>query len=823
MNKVLKIFLAFLLSITMIFTMGISTFTETQSPSLEIIEKKLIKEDQEKTVIEDVYEEKTVPEEPETPIIDEEIKEKTVTEDVYEKKLGSPSIKVEVTTDKELYENGDTLIYNIVLVNDGEVDLKDISIVDDLNGQYQLDSLLTGEEKRITKEYSISLDNSLEEIKNNIYITTIFNEEEVLIETGFTILINKEKEDELAENIPSIVGEPKIPIPDFYKRGMQKTLLSTMSSGLIDTIGVDKSAIRVPGCRTFEVTLDITGEPQEAPVDVVLVIDRSGSMNERAGGTWRDPLSRLYFAKEAAINFAGRVLGPNGIPGSRVSVVSFSGPQYQSGYGNQNQASTNLGLSSDLYLVADTINNITANGGTNTEAGFIEAKGVIQGSGNQNSNKVVIMFTDGIPTASNGNKYGPNDPTSHNNHTIAAYTAGQDIWQNGVADVFTIGLLQNINTNVKNLAIDTLTRAQNKGFYEAPTAQDLDQIFTEISTQLVYSATNAVVVDKIGDDFELVDGSLPSGASYNSSTREITWSPGTIGTHAQLKYIIRAKSSFPGGSANTNEYANLTYTDINGNSNQTKTFPVPQVNVPVPLSITLTDATITIGDSIDLGTGTNPNDENYMSPITGGDGNGTYTYEWRVVGDSDIVSTDKNPTVSPVDDTRYQLTVIDSNGCKTIATILVIVEDPKGSITITKVVENSKLEDISKEFDIFINGPNGAQYVVTLKNGESETIENLELGSYTVSEIVPMNYELVDISSSEITLSLDNLNDISTVTNKPDNDSWFYDDDERKNNFSIGVTTANNHKEENTNRKVTLLVEAIMPNKLKAIEEDVNT
>src|SRR5699024_5569845 len=138
---------------------------------------------------------------------------------------------------------------------------------------------------------------------------------------------------------------------------------------------------------------------QRAPVDVVLVIDRSGSMNDglvdeyvaitsdpstnknyyvKANGEyiqvswpwiglpncWRynkgflnyryvswdgsgddenpgstnanSPVgkpfyervgrSRLYYAKQAAINFSEKVLGGYGIPGSRVALITYNGP-----------------------------------------------------------------------------------------------------------------------------------------------------------------------------------------------------------------------------------------------------------------------------------------------------------------------------------------------------------------------------------------------------------------------------------------------------------------------------------------------------------------
>lgn len=414
--------------------------------------------------------------------------------------------------------------------------------------------------------------------------------------------------------------------------------IKVFATGLTDTIAVNKTAERSSGCRTFEVTLDITGTPQEAPVDVVLVIDRSGSMKFEA--TSNPTRSRLYYAKQAAVNFAGRVLGPNGVAGSRVSVVSFSGPTSTTGDGNQNQASTDLNLSTNLTTVTSKINSISAVGGTNTEAGFKQGQSVIQGATsnqNPNSNKVVIMLTDGLPTASNGNKYKDTTDTNHI-HIQQAIAAGKNIFNNDIADVFTIGLTTGMNATDKTLADDILTQAQNKGYYPAPSATDLDAIFDAISQSLGYAATNASVVDKIGDNFDFVSGSfIGTNAGISADGRTITWTPGTIVGPTQLKYVVQAIPGFTSGPANTNESAVLTYKDIFGTAGITKDFPVPNVNVPTLIEISLTDATITSGDLISLGAGTVPSGENYMSDVTGGDGNGSYTYEWRILGDDTLV------------------------------------------------------------------------------------------------------------------------------------------------------------------------------------------
>jgi hypothetical protein len=116
-----------------------------------------------------------------------------------------------------------------------------------------------------------------------------------------------------------------------------------------------------------------------------------------------------------------------------------------------------------------------------------------------------------------------------------------------------------------------------------------------------------------------------------------------------------------------------------------------------------------------------------------------------------------------------------------------------GKITITKTVDNSKSVDEDKEYDIFIYGPDGIEYVVSLKNQEKVTLENLYLGEYEVRETVPMNYELVEIINSNITLTSESLEGSSTVINKPDNDGWFYDDDTRINTFAgVVIKTVQN-------------------------------
>ncbi|NLB20811.1 MAG: VWA domain-containing protein, partial [Clostridium sp.] len=424
---------------------------------------------------------------------------------------------------------------SILPIEDNQLDSLEEEIILDRT-QEELSENTGEEEDEIIEEDIVDTekeDNTLDDIEKEEII------EEDLNELDETVEIEEEIEEEEIDDSEEVIDEeyrfekelePNRPLGDSDSLIMLPTTFNRSKKvatvGLADTIAVYKTSDRIFGWRTFEVTLDITGIPQRAPVDVVLVIDRSGSMGYIA----KSNKTRLYYAKQAAINFADRVLGTNGIPGSRVSVVSFSGPTTTNGNGNQNQASTDLNLSTSLTSVTTAINDISASGGTNTEAGFKQGQAVIQGTisnQNPNSNKVVIMLTDGLPTASNGNKY--KDTTDINHiHIQSAITAGKNIHQNNIANVFTIGLTTGLGSTEKTLADDILTQVQNKGYYPAPSATDLDAIFTAISQSLGYAATNAKVVDKIGDNFNLIESSLPTGATYDDITREIKWNPGTI-------------------------------------------------------------------------------------------------------------------------------------------------------------------------------------------------------------------------------------------------------------------------------------------------------
>ncbi|MGO1470531.1 MAG: vWA domain-containing protein, partial [Tissierella sp.] len=691
------------------------------------------------------------------------------------KKVLNPSFEFNIKTDKKAYKPWEDIIYTISIKNNGDVDLNNLLVKDSLTGLNQKIKLLKVGEKEEIKTIYNKFSTLKEKVKkNNIFISTNFDKK----------VISKNQDIEVKLLKPEIVKKKNSgsaftevdeheEFPKEYQKYLDDLFKASISTlGMIgqsrtyvnpvpeyeDTIVVDKTAEITQGCRQYTVTLEIDGQIPEKPVDVILVIDRSGSMD--AG----NPTS-MYYAKNAAKTFANTVLQNTN---NRVALVSYaySGSIY--GYGAATDASLDRNFTNSYSDIQTSINNLNPTGGTNTQAGFRRSRILMGSNGRTNANKAIVLLTDGVPTVSIGNWYGPNYPTSLNNHANAAIAEG--IASQDVARVFTVGLLNQVPSQTLPVARQVLEDSQNAGYYETFSAADLTAIYNQISQQLNYAAKAAVVQDKISDDFEFVEGSLSSSnATYDENTHEITWNAGIITEKTTLTYDIRAKESFEGGTnVATNDWAKLNYIDVNDDPKE-KEFPVPTVDVMAPLKVDLGEDREMITDSIDIG-------ENLVISS----GTEPFTYEWSSSTDPGWSSDQRNPIVSPTEDTVYTLIVTDKNGCKAKDDIKIIVV--RGSITISKVVTN---ENTYKRFTINISGPNGKTWSVMVKEGESQTIENLIGGTYNLEEIVPANYKAVGSRTRTVTITSENRHVNVSFENERTNDDWFYDDHDKDNLFKV--------------------------------------
>jgi len=122
------------------------------------------------------------------------------------------------------------------------------------------------------------------------------------------------------------------------------------------------------------------------PLDIVLVIDRSGSMGKAplSGGQYR-----IYWAKEAANNLVDDLAGPDGsLSPRRVAVISFAG---------SGTATLHLALDggTTASAVHSAINSITAGGSTYIAPALTTATDQLNRLGRADAKKVVILLSDG--------------------------------------------------------------------------------------------------------------------------------------------------------------------------------------------------------------------------------------------------------------------------------------------------------------------------------------------------------------------------------------------------------------------------------------------
>ena len=151
------------------------------------------------------------------------------------------------------------------------------------------------------------------------------------------------------------------------------------------------------------------------PLDIVLVLDASGSMDDPMGKD--DNTKRIDALKAAANSFIDEIAKQNAnisdpAQQHQVSLVKFAGKisnqvgndTYRDGRYTYNYSQVMKNLTSCVGSSADdlksTVNAIKPAGSTRADYGLQFAAG--QTSGRENAKKIVVFFTDGSPTSSSG-------------------------------------------------------------------------------------------------------------------------------------------------------------------------------------------------------------------------------------------------------------------------------------------------------------------------------------------------------------------------------------------------------------------------------------
>lgn len=262
-------------------------------------------------------------------------------------------------------------------------------------------------------------------------------------------------------------------------------------------------------------------ETKDIPMDIVLVLDVSGSMSKRINRYGSQ--SKINALKDAVNGFIDKVAEKS--PNSSIAVVKFAGDEkietgndtyWDGGYCNYSQ--TVIGLTAagtGAAALKAKVNALDPDGPTAADYGMNRAKSIIDSVKNNDHQKVVIMFTDGEPNHSNGFS------TTVANDAIKASKSIKDAG----ATVYTIGCFSKTYKDTENVpkymnrvssnyldatTMQDGTKTSSDYYKTVSSAEDLNNIFKTISetvgTTTVKLDDTSVLRDVISDSFTLPEG-----------------------------------------------------------------------------------------------------------------------------------------------------------------------------------------------------------------------------------------------------------------------------------------------------------------------------
>lgn len=330
----------------------------------------------------------------------------------------------------------------------------------------------------------------------------------------------------------------------------------------------------------LKVTLALTAAPDISsnPTDIVLVLDRSGSMTG-------SPLASMKLGAKAFIDIIDQATdssqdGTIG-SGSRIGIVSFS-----------DTATANTQLITSVETLKNAVDSLTASGRTNHADAFTKAVELFDPL--SSNAKVIVMFTDGKTTA------GP--PPA----PIAAAARASGIV------IYCIGLLgaDGVDVNALN---DWATDPDDSHVAVTPDLDELEELFKNLASNISKpGATNIVIDEVVNPDFVITSITPPTkGTATMIDTNTLQWKISELGVlgneGASLEFYIKhvAQTS---GEKQVNQ--SIDYSDNEGN---VVTFPSPSVMVECDLVVNPepcpTPINVTIGgcqDSLEVDLGNIP-------------------------------------------------------------------------------------------------------------------------------------------------------------------------------------------------------------------------
>jgi len=314
---------------------------------------------------------------------------------------------------------------------------------------------------------------------------------------------------------------------------------SATATAVVPTATATPTATPTPSlCEIADISIVVqpTGTPftQHAKLDVMIVLDRSGSMDD-AGGNPPQPITDAKDAAKLLIDQLDYTT-------DKVGLVSYS-----------TTATKNHSLTNNFTSVKSAIDNFYANGYTNIGDAVYQAQQELNSSrARSDAIPIIVVLSDGVANRRHGTSAScntwPSSPTACTNDAINQAAAAK----NAGTTIFTIGLNLPVIGQLHGSGVETLARnvlqsmaSDSAKYYEAPSSADLAGIFQDIGTQITQIVwKNVVVTEVLPADLQYVNGSAqPSPAGVNGQT--LTWDLGNLKRDDVATITFSASTSNP--------------------------------------------------------------------------------------------------------------------------------------------------------------------------------------------------------------------------------------------------------------------------------------
>ena len=302
---------------------------------------------------------------------------------------------------------------------------------------------------------------------------------------------------------------------------------------------------------TFRVRLSLTAEPDitNNPADIVLILDRSGSMSGSPMANLKNGAKKfIEIIEQSTGGSAGQIGG-----GSHIGIVSFSDTAVQ-----------DTQLITSVSALDAAVDALSAGGRTNHEDAFVQARNLFSSTGT--NEKVMVMFTDGVTTV------GP-DPA-----------AAADLAKSQGIIIYCIGLNGSggLDANALNL---WASDPDSTHVAITPDDAELEDLFEDLAENISKpGATNIVLTDEVTDCFRILSVNSPTkGSASLVNSQSVRWTIPELGVKQSEGASLEFTAEHAGpcsGMVTVNEA--ITYEDDQKN---VVSFPSPQIQVDCGLTV----------------------------------------------------------------------------------------------------------------------------------------------------------------------------------------------------------------------------------------------